>query len=138
RLDLGVRPAEAGVETLADDAAVADQHGADDGVRLDAAAPALGERDRPGHVRSVSGEVGRRNNTAPDVTPHSRGVNGGVHVSTSGIRPEDRTRENKLLPTRYRTTVRKRKQANSPRGQRRYKTANPKRLRRSTSQISGR
>ncbi len=54
-----MRPAGALVPPLADHLAVANEHGAYDGVRVGRPAPALGERKRPFHVLVVAhGTVG--------------------------------------------------------------------------------
>ena len=63
RGDLGVRAAELGVEALADHLAVADDHRADQRVRADSAAAALGQLEGPpelGAVR-VCGDESHRN-----------------------------------------------------------------------------
>ena len=51
--DLGVGPAQPGVEPLADRLAVAHQHGADERVGADPAAAALGQLQRPSEVEPV-------------------------------------------------------------------------------------
>jgi hypothetical protein len=71
RRDLGMRTAEAGMPPLAHDLAVAHDERPDDGIRLDAAAAALGERERTEHEPGVGG-VGRR--SARDAIPDRRHV----------------------------------------------------------------
>ena len=53
RLDLGVRAAEAVVPALAQDLAVADEHGPDERVRADLAEPSLGELEGAREVEVV-------------------------------------------------------------------------------------
>ena len=53
RRHLGVRAAELGVEALADHLAVAHQHRADQRVRADPAAAALGQLERPSEVDPI-------------------------------------------------------------------------------------
>jgi len=54
RVDIRVRPAVLVVLALAEHGAVADDDGADDGVRTRATEPPLGEVDRPGEVDVVA------------------------------------------------------------------------------------
>ena len=55
RRPLGVNATELGVEALADHLSVADDDGADQRVRADPPAPALGELQRPPEVSPIRG-----------------------------------------------------------------------------------
>ena len=55
RRPLGVQPAQLGMKPLADHLAVTHDHGADQRIRADSPAPALGKLQRPPQVRPIRG-----------------------------------------------------------------------------------